>query len=250
MTNKSVVFTDLDDTIFSTLRKQESKNLDSFLLGSIDSKGNPSGYLNKVQQNFFNHLKSMGKIIPVTARVTNALDRAIIFEKGGDAIWYHGAIIRYNSKIDDEWYERSVNILKEARVSFEKMIELLEKRNLDNYFKISSSKYEDLDSQQLQVLIRNNDNSILNKDLVTDLLKDLTNDDLYCHKQRNYITFLPKGISKREAVNYLIKKEDFDLTIGCGDSDVDLGFMSLCDYAVIPKKSLLLETMNEENKYE
>lgn len=246
MKSNAIVFTDLDDTIFSTIRKQESKDIENFKLGSIDSTGNPSGYLNPVQQAFFEHLKMMGKIMPVTARTTNALDRAILFEKGSDAIWYHGAIIRYNGIIDEEWYNRSVKILKNATNSFEAMLKFLKEKDVNDYFNISCSTYDDLEGLPLQVLVRSNDKGNLDEKEVANLINELDMNDLYCHMQRSYITFLPKGVSKREAVKYLIDKENFDMTIGCGDSDVDLDFMSLCDYAVIPKKSFLFKNLNEE----
>lgn len=246
MINKTIVFTDLDDTIFSTIRKQDNYDVNFLKVGSIDSKGEPSGYLNPIQQVFFEHLKSMGKVIPVTARTTDALNRAVIFEKDMDAIWYHGAIIRYQGVIDNEWYNRSVKILKNANKSFESMIKSLEGRNINKYFKISCSIYEDLEGLPLQVLVRGNNKGNLDEKEVANLLSGLDMGDLYCHMQRSYITFLPKGISKKEAVSYLIDKENFDMTIGCGDSDVDLDFMSICDYAVIPKKSFLFKNLNEE----
>lgn len=246
MNNNTIVFTDLDDTIFSTIRKQDSKNTECFKVGSIDSHGNPSGYLNPVQQAFYEHLKTMGKIMPVTARTTDALGRATLFDKDVDAIWYHGAIIRYQGVIDDIWYNRSVKILKNATKAFENMIKSLKERDVNNYFKISCSTYDDLEGLPLQVLVRSHDKSNLDETQVANLLCGLDMNDLYCHMQRSYITFLPKGVSKREAVKYLIEKENFDMTIGCGDSDVDLDFMSLCDYAVIPKKSFLFKNLNEE----
>lgn len=246
MTERNIIFTDLDDTIFSTMRKQKESKTSDFTIGSVNKKGLPSGLLNPVQQEFFKRLSTIGHIIPVTARLGDALSRVTLFNEDCDAIWCHGALIRYNGEIDVEWKNRSVEILKNASYYFEKAIEELEEKSFSKELKITCSKYEELNGLPLQVLIRNHDDTELNKNLIEEILASIDLEGLYFHKQRNYVALLAKGISKKEAVNYLINKENFKMVIGCGDSDVDFHFMSLCDYTVIPKDSLLMEKIKEK----
>ena len=44
-------------------------------------------------------------------------------------------------------------------------------------------------------------------------------------------------------MKYIKEKLNPVLSIGCGDSDVDVAFMRECDYAIFPKKSLAFNEM-------
>jgi hypothetical protein len=63
------------------------------------------------------------------------------------------------------------------------------------------------------------------------------------HLNGNNLAFLPPGISKLSAVEYLVtllrKEISGLLTIGVGDSVTDWAFMSGCDYAITPNGSQL-----------
>jgi len=70
---------------------------------------------------------------------------------------------------------------------------------------------------------------------------------LYWHLNGNNLAVLPKIINKENAVSYLIdgyKQQHPELvTFGAGDSNSDAPFMSLCDYALIPKNTQLFKTL-------
>ena len=81
-----------------------------------------------------------------------------------------------------------------------------------------------------------------------DLLGKYIEDNLdlnkyYIHNQFDYISILPKEVNKAKAVKYIKEKLNPVLSIGCGDSDVDVAFMRECDYAIFPKKSLAFNEM-------
>jgi predicted mannosyl-3-phosphoglycerate phosphatase (HAD superfamily) len=70
---------------------------------------------------------------------------------------------------------------------------------------------------------------------------------LYWHLNGNNLAVLPKIINKETAVGYLLdryrRRHPELLTFGAGDSRTDAAFISLCDYALIPKNTQLFKTL-------
>ena len=70
---------------------------------------------------------------------------------------------------------------------------------------------------------------------------------LYWHINGNNLAVLPKIINKEGAVSYLLAqyKSQYPelLTFGAGDSRTDAAFITLCDYALIPKNTQLFRAL-------
>lgn len=67
----------------------------------------------------------------------------------------------------------------------------------------------------------------------------------YIYQSYDRIAFVPYYQRKEYAVYYLMKMLKInsynDLVIGLGDNDIDVGFMNLCSFAMIPQNSNLLK---------
>lgn len=246
MNNNCLVFTDLDDTLFSTMRKQPEYKVEECFVGTVKANGEPSGYLNPHQKAFFDRINSIGEIVPVTARVTEQLDRAIIIKGFKHAAWYQGALVKINNEIDKEWQDISFSALSAVQNDFEKLYKSLYGNNKFNDLHIILDRFKDLDGMAYQFYIERKEKNrkIISMDLLEDYIKQyLDPNKYYIHQQFDYISILSKEINKAKAVKYMKEKLNPILTIGCGDSDVDVSFMRECDYAIFPRKSLAFNEM-------
>ena len=73
-------------------------------------------------------------------------------------------------------------------------------------------------------------------------------DDFSVHTNDRDLAFLPPYASKRRSVNFLkrIFKNEYNGHItffGLGDSLSDSGFMSICDFQIIPSNSQIAEAI-------
>lgn len=246
MNNKCLVFTDLDDTIFSTMRKQVGFSVEDCVVGTVKANGEPSGYLNPQQHAFFERIRQIGEIVPVTARITAQLERAVIVKGYQHAAWYQGALIKINGEIDKEWRNASLSVLDSAQNGFDNLAEDLRQSGRFDDLHIIVDRFEDLDNMAYQFYLerKNKNRTRVSMDYLKDYIDNhLDSDKYYVHQQLDYVSILPKEINKTKAVKYIQSKLCPTLSIGCGDSDVDVSFMRECDYAIFPKKSLAFNEM-------
>lgn len=246
MNNECLVFTDLDDTLFSTMRKQSEYRIEDCFVGTVKANGEPSGYLNPQQKAFFDRISNIGQIVPVTARVTEQLNRAVIVKGFKHAAWYQGALVMLNGEIDRQWQDASFSVLDNSQKDFQKLYNCLSNDNEFNDLHIILDRFNDLNKMAYQFYIERKEKN--RKLIPMERLGKYIQDNLdlnkyYIHNQFDYISILPKDINKAKAVKYIKEKLNPVLTIGCGDSDVDVAFMKECDYAIFPKKSLAFNEM-------
>lgn len=246
MNNKCLVFTDLDDTIFSTMRKQAGFSVEDCIVGTVKANGEPSGYLNPQQQAFFERIRQMGEIVPVTARITEQLERAVIVKGYQHAAWYQGALIKINGEIDKEWQASSFDVLDSAQNDFDNLATALHQSQKFEDLHIIVERFSDLSNMAYQFYLERKDKNRtrVSMEYLNRYISDkLDSDKYYVHQQLDYVSILPKEINKTKAVKYIQSKLNPILSIGCGDSDVDVSFMRECDYAIFPKKSLAFNEM-------
>lgn len=246
MNNKCLVFTDLDDTIFSTMRKQTGFSVEDCIVGTVKANGEPSGYLNPQQRAFFERIRQMGEIVPVTARITEQLERAVIVKGYQHAAWYQGALIKINGEIDKEWQAASFDVLDSAQSDFDNLATALHQSQKFEDLHIIVERFSDLNDMAYQFYLERKDKNRtrVSMEYLNRYISDqLDSNKYYVHQQLDYVSILPKEINKTKAVKHIQSKLNPILSIGCGDSDVDVSFMRECDYAIFPKKSLAFNEM-------
>ena len=237
-----VFLCDLDDTLFSTQKK--ITNPDKQTLISTLADGNPSGYATSRQMRLINLMLEGSDdhlFVPVTARSLDAYKRVNLNAK--IAILAQGGIIMRDGVKDKNWAKKiQKNAQKQSSIKeiLENII-ILDKKwrhwalcdeNIELYYVI---KHEDSDIAAIETLYK--------------LLKGAVPNSVSVHQNGNNIAIVPKWLSKKSAVDYLLKEirqEKPDaLTIGFGDSQSDLPFMMSCDYAVFPTQSQVANTIKE-----
>lgn len=235
-----IVFTDLDDTVFQTARKMASEPLDA-LLASRANNGSHS-YLTEAQAAMFTWLNASTRLIPVTARSTEALSRCTLPFKDYQVASNGAVILTPEGRIDEEWMARTRRISEMHKADLIELTKIVTNVNGD-----AGLRFWTVEEQGCGIYFcvkSNGDESRL--DFVQDLLEGalqmvtFVRKDFLLHRNGNNLSITPAAISKRAAVDYLIRKIGMDPATpiwGMGDSKTDLPFMEACQMMVIPTGS-------------
>jgi hydroxymethylpyrimidine pyrophosphatase-like HAD family hydrolase len=198
------------------------------------------------QQEVFALLSTTMTMIPVTARDFNAFRRVSIGITQYAIIDFGAVILDSGGHPDEAWLERSRNLVGESRTWMAavkgEIDDLIQSEGLKAICRMVEdfeipfylvAKYRDGDEFALQ-RIREKvvDRWILRHPGLASV-----------HVNGNNLAILPVGLDKRDAVIHIQERLRSDeskvTTWGMGDSLSDLGFMSCCDYSIIPGRTQL-----------
>lgn len=248
MTN-SLVLTDLDDTLFSTKSKCEGTDL----VQATNSGNGRHSYMDTTQRAFLKSLKSIGAVVPVTARGSASFDNVLVdFEHKG-AILANGAIIRnLDGEVDMDWFETVKSISDKRADDLKSLEEMIRQAHAP---KVRLWIQHELDTP-IYLVVKVNSENLQNYDEAENILRTIKDEiaatkyaqNCMLHLNGNNLSITPNGISKKAAVAYFMSHHfaDAQLTYGVGDSKTDMPFMSLCDVTVIPRKAQILNQINME----
>lgn len=236
---KKFLFADLDDTLFQSSRKcPEGVPLTPM---AYLKDGTAHSFATRAQESFL--MQQEMTVIPVTARNADAFSRVRWPFTNGAVINYGGVILRADGAVDEGW-------LAQIRAQAAQTLPMLEH--------VSGVLQSIADSLCVQLRIRiisdfetplylcakSNEGDEQALDRTEPLLRDCCAEaalPLFIHRNGNNLSVLPRWLDKRHAVEYLterLRREHGEIvTFGMGDSLSDLGFMTSCDYALVPKAS-------------
>lgn len=227
----TLVFTDLDDTGFSTARKQAS--LGECTVASLTEAGEPSGWQNPRQAALWLWLQAMGELVPVTARTRASLARVLLpFSR--HAIWCHGASIRVDGIEDHAWHDRSASTFATMHDVWPKIQAIMAQLPAFSQARFGRGYDPDFGVTQLDIAYPGIGQQA---DLLRQVAQDICGDAAWLHVQTDRLCLLPRGISKVAAVKHVIEVLNPSMTVGAGDSLSDIPFIALCDVCVMPTQS-------------
>lgn len=243
----TLAFVDLDDTLFSSLRKQNSRQgLEpaAFLRG-----GEVISYSSPVQRGLLALLHAAGLVIPVTARNIDAFRRVLIPFHAG-AIVSHGAtILRPDGCVDTDWARRVAPAMSAARPALEGLQQILAASFNPGSTGLRTRLVDD-GGDPIYLVAKHiaSDEALVQHAAETTVAQWLQGRSGFTlHINGNNLAVIPPGIGKAPAVAYLMEraKERFEtiFAIGAGDSRTDAHFLGLCDVALVPRGSQLAEAM-------
>ena len=245
---QTIIFTDLDDTLFyssraiNTYQERGIIQTDEDLsVASLKQDGQPICFSRPKQRQLIKLLKQADHLIPVTGRASESLARVTAPQFNSFRVCSHGAIIldtehkpltEWTQMIDHDHrkWEQSFDVLM-TRLRFytqqhsELRIKKVYDQNLCTYISVKGP--EPLIDELIHVI------------------RPLWTQGSIHHNQRN-LALLPSYSNKARAVEFLmnhlkmISAEPL-LFIGLGDSVSDLGFLKLCDFVITPQTSQIHE---------
>ncbi len=238
------LFVDLDDTLFQSHRKCASG--ENLMPIAHAPDGTPNGFMTQRQQKVFSLLSSSMTMIPVTARNHNAFQRVSIGVTPYAIIDFGAVILNTHGHPDMDWLERSRGMVRESRSWMESLKgeidELIQSAQLNAICRM----IHDFETPfYLVVKYRDGDERALDRirlEVVDQWVLDHPNLAVV-HVNGNNLAVLPVGLDKRHAVLHIQDRlragGESVTTWGMGDSLSDLGFMSCCDYSIVPARTQL-----------
>ncbi|MBF0317626.1 MAG: hypothetical protein HQL04_05565 [Nitrospirae bacterium] len=226
---QTMVFLDLDDTIFQTLRKNPQ--------GIHPATG--TSFMTEAQRCFFDILLSAADVmvVPVTARDATQYGRTFLSGHPRitvSALYYCGLITTHGLR-DNRWHNHMESLYRlltpSIRDTYERVARLINSSsfklyNVDDYY-VTLKHTNTSDGNYIEML----------QGLVQKLAYVVEGGGYNIYHNDNNVSLVPTFLDKKHAIDYLVQRYQPRLTIGVGDGLSDLGFMTRCDYGIFPGRS-------------
>jgi len=241
------LFLDMDDTLFQTKYKNSSAHFPA-----VDPVlGKPQSYMTLAQQQYLQIWLDRDdcRIIPVTARDRKQYCRTHLsqHDRVELAILYFSAVILKNGQIDRDWQQQLQYSYQQLSVPIEALYHQV-KQFIEQQLDKSMYKVSNVDNYYVAVKAQQGHDAGRYTSCFRQLAQTCCPDDYWQQRSGRAMAFLPHCVDKKYAVRYLQQHYPADLNIGMGDNASDWGFMQLCDFQVLPKKSALHDTLSDNLK--
>ena len=240
----TIIFTDLDDTLFQTRRKcPDGIELVSVALGQ---DGQAHGFQTATQQRLLKWLET-ATLIPVTGRNPQAFAR-VQMRFDSWAVLDHGAtLLEPAGVLSLTWRERILALLEPQQAALAEAVNIAEDLNRAHGFGCEI-RTDLAHNAPFMVVIKHpaHDKNALGA--LAKLWRDHTKPlGLWFFANNNNLSLIANGINKENAVDWLLEHLQPDLSFGCGDSIADVAFMNKCDFVISPRQSQWLRASLEAN---
>ena len=242
---KTLVFLDLDNTLFQTRQKCPTEDALQFPVAYLRD-GSAHSFMTPKQRQFWQLLNTNATIIPTTARDLDALQRVQLPFHSWSIIDHGGVILNPAGIPDAYWLEHMTSASQMAQVDLGALLEMA--NTVIAHQKLAARAQMITDFQLPFYFVakyrngKSGDLDWLQEHLVQPWVSARST-TYQLHRNGNNLAVLPRSLGKEHAVRYLMKRfsnEWGDLfTIGVGDSLSDGAFMAACDYAITPRDSQL-----------
>ncbi|WP_425144962.1 hypothetical protein [Deinococcus sp.] len=244
-----VVFADLDDTLFQTLRKLPGADLASLRPATVDPLGEAHSYSTPAQSALLALLAAGGAtLIPVTGRDQAAFGRVTLPFRSWRVLDHGLTLLTPAGSIDAAWAKRVRLHLAPLQAALEAHTAALLPHAERLGCRVSRHLAHGLPFMTV----------LKHPDAQPDALAELQTlwearlngaAELQVIANANNVSLLPGGLGKAQAVAYL-REQHFPhaaLTLGLGDSLSDLAFLNACDFALTPSGGQLLRALTAAN---
>ena len=247
---KKFLFVDLDDTLFQTSRKCQGR--DDLRPVAFLKDGSPNSYTSDKQRALFAVLAQEMTLIPATARDLDAFLRVDLPFDQHAIIEYGGVILLPGGQPDLPWLARTQAQMALAHTGLQAIRQLIDAYAQAQGMKGRARIVEDF-ATPFYTLIKDpdGDEGTLAQIEAAVLRPWVAGSgcDYWIHRNGNNLAVLPKSLNKLHAVNHLLAQFRAQygtiISIGMGDSRSDAGFMTACDYAMLPQRSQLADVLRE-----
>lgn len=231
------VFLDLDDTLFQTAGKCPS-GVD--LRRATDSPLDRSSFMTPKQERLLAWLVASATVVPVTARNLGAFRRVKLQFKHAVVLNFGGTVLLPNGELDKTWDSQVRPLLTDLTDDLQEICSAWQDWCEINQLDIRVRLVSDFEISHYVVAKHQHGNLQELNRLWSTGSQWIDTDKFAIFLNGNNLAVVPRCLGKDRAVEYL--KECYVnstecLTLGIGDSLSDLGFLTVCDYAIIPRGS-------------
>jgi len=215
-----IFISDLDNTLIYSYKHDIGK--DRILVETKDGK--ELSFMTSKAHVLLEKIKDEMEFIPLTTRSLEQYRRIFFSEKWTveHALVANGGILLCNNKIDESWYEESLELIKDAQKQLDIGIELL-KKNRNTYFEVRKVDGLFVFTKSKDVFSTKNmlENSV-----------DLSIVKVFSNGSKVYI--FPEKLNKGTAVKRIRKLKNPQSIFAAGDSDFDIPMLKEADFAIFP----------------
>lgn len=238
---KILLFTDLDDTLFTSVRKAPPET-NHRIAASLES-GDPVSYASPLQQQWLAHWQQHATIIPVTARNHAAYRRVHLPFRAHAILNYGGTILNPDGSPDTDWQTHNAAHAAHSTPRLQTLAHSLAGQRTDLNIRLIADH-----GITYYLLVKSRSGAALD-DIAAHLRNRLDNGE-QLHHNGNNLAVLPAWLDKANAVarlqQYYRARHGEILTLGMGDSLIDLAFMQQCDYLIAPQNSQITRTLRRQ----
>jgi hydroxymethylpyrimidine pyrophosphatase-like HAD family hydrolase len=235
-----IVFLDLDDTLFSTRRKDPSASI----AVAYDRQDQPRSFMSGRQQAFLEWLARDALLVPTTGRNRDAFRRVRLPLDGYAICSFGGLILTPAGEPEPRWHARMETAAAGCHIQLtrltERVLELSDERGLDVRARVIcdadlpfyvSAKHNQEDAAELEAL--------------SAAVLPLLPPGWQLHLNDNNLSIMPPFLGKEHAVAWFLREiaTEGAFAVGVGDSLSDAPFMALCDFALTPSRSQLFSLL-------
>lgn len=239
---RPIVFADLDDTLFQTAAKMAEPAAEA--RRAATATNDRHSYMSAVQAATIAWLLITTRLIPVTARSSEALSRVHLPFNDWRICANGGAILDWKGVPDPAWRDHVAGISAQHREGFAALVAAA--ATMPEGAGLRSWVVTETD---LPIYFVAKTGRAVGAGVLSELearCRVAVGDSFLFHRNGRNMSFTPRGLAKRDAVAALLSRlpEAGDVPIwGMGDSVSDLGFMRLCQMMVVPVPSQIATAM-------
>jgi hydroxymethylpyrimidine pyrophosphatase-like HAD family hydrolase len=239
------VFTDLDDTLFSSAAKSASRiDLEP---AALLENGQAQSYISPPQQALLAWLYQGAKLIPVTGRSVESFGRLVLSLPGPAIVGFGGVILNAQRQSDPIWARRMQPILAQAQPRFTKLRTGLADWIVQHRAEVWVQMVVELGQEQYLLAQHRHGDLAALAQLASKVLQPWVDahPGWRLFQNDNSLIVLPPNLDKADAVQYMMEQlrsaQGEIVTVGVGGNLSDVGFLQLCDYRMVPAQTALAQ---------
>ena len=240
---QTLVFLDLDDTLFQSLQKCPNEQALHPVAYLRDRSAN--SFMTAKQRMLWQLLDDNALIIPTTARDYDSLHRVKLPFRSWCILDYGGVILTPAGIPDPYWHQQMTAASQAAIDDLNHLLTIVNTTITTCCLEVRAQLIVDF-GLPFYLVAKYRAGQVAALDQLQQTLVEpwvTAHHDYQLHRNGNNLAVLPRSLGKEHAVRYLIKQLDCEsdelLTIGVGDSLIDSAFMAECDYSIMPRGSQL-----------
>jgi hydroxymethylpyrimidine pyrophosphatase-like HAD family hydrolase len=240
----TIVFTDLDDTLFQTQRKCPDGI--ELVPATLDRNGEPHSFQTPTQTRLLKWLES-SMLIPVTGRNPQAFARVQLRFDSWVVLDHGATLLEPGGALSQVWRERILALLEPQQLALAQAAKIAD--GLNRAYGFGCEIRSDLaHGMPFMVVVKHPQRDSIALHALAKLWRDHTKSlGLWFFANDNNLSLIGREINKEKAVVWLLEQLQPDLSFGCGDSIADVPFMNKCDFVISPRQSQWLRASLEAN---